>query len=156
MSLVVAPLLLAAALALLFGIAWFDMRHGRIHDGAVVALALTATTFRVHDASMTLSGAIAGGIIFGTLWLLGRGRWLGAGDIGLGSAVGLLCGTTAATVFAAACAFTLGALIAMTGLATGRLQRGDHLPFAPFLTAGTVVSLASWTTVAAWLAIRGW
>ncbi|MBP9750961.1 MAG: hypothetical protein KBC95_03890 [Candidatus Peribacteraceae bacterium] len=153
---VVIILLLTSALALLFAIAWFDARYGRVHDGAVLALAAFAIAYRVTDGSFAIDGALVGLIVFGLLWLPGRGRCLGAGDVGLGIAIGLLCGSVGATAFAIGGAFILGALVVIIGLLAGRLHRGDRLPFAPLLAVGTAISLMSWTHAAAWLAVRGW
>lgn len=147
---------LIASLAVLIAVAWFDARRGHIHDGAVLVLIALAAASRLIDGSFSVGGALVGFVVFGALWLPRRGRYLGAGDIGLGVAAGLLCGTAGAMGFAVLCAFIIGAITAAIGLVMGRLHHSDHIPFAPLLAAGVIVSLSSWNHAAAWLAARGW
>jgi leader peptidase (prepilin peptidase)/N-methyltransferase len=73
--------------------------------------------------------------------LLGKPA-LGLGDAKLAALLGAWLGLTGLGLSVLLAVFS-GALVGVVGLASGRLQRGQPLPFGPFLVAG---GLAVWCT----------
>jgi leader peptidase (prepilin peptidase)/N-methyltransferase len=102
-----------------------------------ISLALLAGDWRVLVGPLEAAVLAGGGF-----WLLvwgSRGRAMGGGDIKLAAAMGLILGVQA-TMVAMLVAFNLGALVGLWLIATRRKSRRDHIPFGPFLVAGTFVA----------------
>jgi leader peptidase (prepilin peptidase)/N-methyltransferase len=70
-------------------------------------------------------------------------RSLGLGDVKLVAALGMSLGWLGwgELAVAAVLGFVIGAVVGLALVAAGRLGRRDHLPFGPFLAAGTLVTL---------------
>lgn len=84
-----------------------------------------------------LGGAVLlGGGLLAFLVLVGRGKWMGTGDIKFGIILGLLLGMPKAVV-ALFLAFVLGSVVGLLLVALKRKTMKDPLPFAPFLILGT-------------------
>lgn len=81
--------------------------------------------------------ALAG--IYGALYAVSRGKWVGFGDVKLAVFIGVALGWQAALLV-----FMLanvgGFLVAVPGLATGTLTPSSRIPFGPFLMAGFFVA----------------
>jgi len=87
-----------------------------------------------------LMGTTVATLFFSIQVLASRGRWLGIGDIWLGAFMGAVLGWPRLPI-ALYMAYVLGGGFAMIGLLSGRLKRGDQLPFAPALCAGYLFAL---------------
>jgi leader peptidase (prepilin peptidase)/N-methyltransferase len=85
-------------------------------------------------------GMFAGGLFFGLLVFLSRGRGMGMGDVKLAAASGLLLGWPDIAL-AAIIAFILGGLIGGLFLALGKKTMKDRLPFAPFFVVGIFMTI---------------
>lgn len=77
---------------------------------------------------------------FGLQLVLSHERWIGSGDVWFGLLMGAVLGWPIA-FFGLYVAYLLGGSVAIVGLAFGFLKRGDRVPFAPALAAGTLVAL---------------
>jgi len=87
-----------------------------------------------------LLGMFAGGLFFGLLVFLSRGRGMGMGDVKLALALGLVFGwpdVALSTIIA----FVLGGLVGGILLAGGKKHIKDKLPFAPFFVLGTFLTV---------------
>ncbi len=138
-------------LVVLAALAVYDARWKRLPDAALLvlgALALVDAGLRVSlHGPLTLGGyaghALLGAAVLGGAYavphLLSRGRWVGAGDVKLAAFVGIVLGWEQG-LLAAALANVLAAAVALAGLVTGRLVRGDRLAYGPFLIAGFVMT----------------
>lgn len=86
-----------------------------------------------------LAGLLFGGLFFGSLYVLTRGRGIGFGDVKLGAALGLLFGWPDIALVSML-AFIIGAIISAGLILTRKKTIKDALPFAPFaaLAAGIV------------------
>jgi len=72
----------------------------------------------------------------------GRPRPLGGGDVKLLIGVlALLCAIPGGPVAGMAAAVVSGGAVATVGLVTGRLHRGDRIPFAPFIANGYLLTV---------------
>ncbi len=85
-------------------------------------------------------GMLAGGLFFGFLVLVSRGRGMGMGDVKLAIASGLVLGwpdIALATILS----FLLGGLVGGILLAFGKKHIKDKLPFAPFFVSAVLLTV---------------
>ena len=138
----------------LLTVAVIDIRHRIIPD--VLSLGLLGAGLLVSPWNSCLgtssgekvgTSLIGAGAAFAVMFALAWGgekvfkkEALGGGDIKLMAAVGAFLGWRGAFV-ALFLGSLAGTVAAVVGMATGRLRRGDYLPFGPFLALG---SWASW------------
>lgn len=141
-------LVYALFLSLLLVVTMIDLDHFIIPDvitlpGLVVGF-FAATFILPAGWTGSLLGIALGG---GILWMLAAvspylfgKEGLGGGDIKFLAMIGAFLGWqhVSMTLFLASCA---GAMVGIGLMAFREMQRGQYLPFAPFLTAGTVASL---------------
>ncbi|MFA5800001.1 MAG: prepilin peptidase [Candidatus Peribacteraceae bacterium] len=139
-------LLLAGALAVLFSFLFFacvfDARYQRIPDlfTAVIALAALAIVLRQRTLFDSLLGATSPLVWFGGQWALSRGRWVGAGDVLLASALGFWLGAERALVMLVL-SYMVGAVVVTLLLVFRRLSlRQKHVAFVPFLAAASLLA----------------
>ncbi|TKV60419.1 prepilin peptidase [Nakamurella flava] len=129
-----------------------DLRHHRLPDAitrpaVAVSAGLIILTSLLWPGSGSLLRAfvVAGviGVLFGLLARVSRGG-LGRGDAKLVPSLALLTGylSVGAAVTALALAFVLGAVVALVGMAIGRLDRRSAVPFGPALLLGCWLVLA--------------
>jgi len=79
---------------------------------------------------------ISGSLIFIGIHLLTNGK-LGIGDVKYAALMGVFIGFPGWFV-AAGLASILGLIFVLAGLISGKLNKSSKIPFAPFLTAGTI------------------
>jgi leader peptidase (prepilin peptidase)/N-methyltransferase len=143
-----AYLVLAAGLVVLSAI---DIDEHRLPNRIVYPLTLAVAVLLVVAAAgdddwSALGRALLAGMVavaaFAGLHLASP-RSLGLGDVKLVGVLGLALGWRAwgALAWGAILAFAAGALVGLGLVAAGRLGRRDHLPFGPFLAAGTLAAL---------------
>jgi len=100
--------------------------------------------------------AIAGASAFFALqFLLSRGKWIGEGDILFGAMMGAILATPLKTGIAIYLAYILGGFFALVGLVFKLYRRGSHVPFAPALAAGTLLTIWHGDLLITWIT-RGW
>lgn len=151
----------------IYDIRWFELPHRIVLP--LIALALlqvfmVAVIFGggwpvVRDA---LLGAAIGGGLFWILYAVSPkekledgteiSKWIGGGDITLGTLLGLLVGGPGGALLVIFVASLLGTLVAVPLIVTGRAGRGSHLPFGPYLLLAAFIvrlwgeSLIDWYT----------
>ena len=144
--------LLALCLWLLLLIAIVDCRTGMIPDALNIPFVLLAFLYSVlwwHVGiwffpvfvTLVFQGALIGGGFFAVQWLVSRGRWVGSGDVILGTGIGFLLTDPLLVILALGVSYILGAVVASVLLLMGKVTRKSHLPFGPYLVAGTFVTL---------------
>ena len=84
-------------------------------------------------------GLVLGGLFFGAIVFLSRGRAMGMGDVKLAAAAGLLFGW-ADVGLAIIIAFVVGGIVGAFTLLLKKKTMRDKLPFAPFLVLGFVIT----------------
>ena len=114
--------------------------------GAALAL-LGVGTLVAGDAEAWVRAALAGvgcGLGFALVTLIFGTRAFGLGDAGLALGAGILLGWLgwAAVLVGLFLAFLGSGVVATFLLVTGRAGRRDALPFGPYLTGGTLLTLA--------------
>ncbi len=158
-----APDLLHAARTAVF--LWFlilvtttDLETGLIPDQAVGTAALLGVgtgLFLPETLLPGLYGALAGAGILYAIILASRGG-MGGGDAKMAAVMGLFLGWQG-LLLALFVAFVSGGLLAAGLLLTGRKERKDALPFAPFLALGGAVAQFWAGPLLAWyLSLGGW
>jgi prepilin signal peptidase PulO-like enzyme (type II secretory pathway) len=75
--------------------------------------------------------------VYGTLYILSRKRWVGAGDIKIGLAMGFLL-TWQQALVALVLANFLGTLTVLGPLIRGKITRAAKIPFGPFLIIAAI------------------
>ena len=82
--------------------------------------------------------------VYGILYLLSRGRWIGLGDVKLGIAIGLLIPWWGG-VLVLFLSNLLASLASVPGLLKRRINGASEIPFGPFLLVATyLVFLLGW------------
>ncbi len=140
---VLASALLSASLWLLLIIAVIDAQTRLIPDALSVPLIVTGALYSASVGQFSGGGMVIGIGFFGGLFLLGRGKWIGSGDIILGAGIGALMGDARTMVVCLFLTYILGALLVCPLLLTARINRKSYVPFAPFLALGALVTIIS-------------
>lgn len=145
---------LCAALVLL---AWIDLQTCLLPDVITLPLVWVGLLINLDGALVPLPSAVLGAVVgYLSLWLLfhmfrliTRREGMGYGDFKLFAALGAWFGTDALPVMllVASLAGVLGALCLR---AIGHAQRGQALPFGPYLALAGVVMLFSHGARPAW------
>lgn len=117
-----------------------DIKHKRIPDwivfpGIAVLLGLRAFSFRDPTLKILLE-MIAGSLILFGIRLSTKGK-LGMGDVKFAALMGVFIGFPGWFI-ATGLASILGLVFASAGLASGKLNKSSKIPFAPFLTVGSI------------------
>ncbi|PSO43351.1 prepilin peptidase [Candidatus Saccharibacteria bacterium QS_5_54_17] len=118
---------------------------------AVVSRGLAAMTGAPLEEWLIgpLAGAAGAFLFFYGLYVVGRERWMGGGDVKLVFAGGLLVGGVS-TIVALFIAFVSAAALGVGLMASRRKGKGDMLPFGPFLLAGFWLSFFFGDPIASW------
>lgn len=143
-----ATLAAAILIALSITLAAIDLEHFLLPDrltlpGIACGLALQPWLpfATVVDALLGVALGIAIVVAAGGLWRLVYGVWgMGFGDAKLLAMIGAFLGWQGVAI-AFVIGSGLGALVALSGIALGRLEWGSRLPFGAALAAGAIVAL---------------
>lgn len=139
-----------AALVLLSILVVYDIRHFILPDVVIWPLAGAGLMIFVLRAIEQHSGLpevvvqvalallpITG--LYGLLYAVSRGKWVGFGDVKLGLFIGLALGWQAA-LLSVLLANLIGTLWILPGMVLGRIKRTSRIPFGPFLIAGAFIA----------------
>ncbi len=105
-----------------------------------------------HSPSTTyhlLAAGLAAGGLFYALAAVSKGKWMGGGDIKLVALMGLILGPSK-TVVAMILAFNSAAIVGLVLIGLKRKKRADHIPFGPFLVAGTIAAMLYAQSLISW------
>ncbi|MGE0795136.1 MAG: A24 family peptidase [Acidimicrobiia bacterium] len=121
----------------------------------VLAVPLLVAAAAVDDRWDDLGRAGIGALLaFGSLLLLNllNPRYMGMGDVKLAFVLGLFLGWLGLGLVAVGLflGFVLGSVGGLALIAAGIRTRKDHIPFAPFLAAGTMVAVFVGDTILDW------
>ncbi len=122
--------------------------------GLAVTQVIVLSIFSPAGAGDIITGvlwglAIAGGLFY-LLFQFSNGRWIGGGDVKLGFLLGLIVGGPINSLLVLFMASTLGTLVIMPLLLTGKATRQSRIPFGPFLIAAAVIALLFGNAIFAW------
>ncbi|MGV9002042.1 MAG: prepilin peptidase [Candidatus Saccharimonadaceae bacterium] len=151
------------AMAILFA---YDAKWFLLPDVATLALAIIGlgivgvSAAETQDVTGTIFTAVAAvgvlGGLYGVLYAVSKGRWVGFGDVKLGAALGLILVDWQLAAVALFLANLIGCLIVIPLLATKKVKRTTHIPFGPMLIAGSIIAwLIGWNVLDWYLSILG-
>ena len=140
---------LGLIMMLFVAIGAYDIRHKIIPNVlvyplillSIIWLAITSATPLVLISADVFFGPIAF-IVFGALWYLSDGLWMGFGDAKLVLALGFILGFNAG-LSALLIAFWTGAVvgIGMLCISKSAITLKSEIPFAPFLILATIIQM---------------
>ncbi|MEO5950798.1 MAG: prepilin peptidase [Candidatus Saccharimonadales bacterium] len=133
------------AILFMYDLRWFLLPNQVVYP--LIGLGAVATIIHLaphlDDISKLLSviGAVAilSGL-YGLLWLLSKGAWIGFGDVKLGLGLALLLGQWDLAIIALFAANVIGCIIVLPGMLSGKLKRTSHVPFGPLLIGGYIIA----------------
>jgi len=132
----------------------YDLHHFLILDVVLYpAIAVTLVYQIIFHLQLLVFGQLLAALgafaFFLALFLVTRGRGIGFGDCKLAVFLGLLVGFPGIiiTVFLS---FAFGAIVGVALLSLGKKGLKSQLPFAPFLLAGSLVTLLWGNQLMAW------
>lgn len=111
------------------GVVWAIIYYAAVMPESVLLV--------LRDVSFSLA-SVAG--LYGALYVLSKGEWVGFGDVKLGIFMGLVLGWQGG-LLAVMLANTIAFLWIMPGLLTRKLDRKARIPFGPFLILATILVL---------------
>lgn len=100
---------------------------------------LQATSLSTFLLDVFGSLAILSGFYL-VLYIFSKGRWIGLGDIKLGTALALLICDWQLALIAFFLANLIGTLVSIPAMALKKIHRNSHIPFGPFLIVGFVIA----------------
>jgi prepilin signal peptidase PulO-like enzyme (type II secretory pathway) len=139
----------------------YDLRWGLLPDVIVyplVVLGLVDAALRIsltpgagvtEYASHVVLGVAAMAGIYGTLYMVSRGKWVGFGDVKLAVFMGAVLGWEK-TLLVLMLANVIGLLIVAPGLLSKKLTPKSHIPFGPFMIAAFVIAGLAGDAVIRW------
>lgn len=133
--------------AILFGLVslfFFDLKHQMLPDVIVLPLGvLGIVRLWLVPRGEPLDAVVTGlalALVFGGLYVVSRGRWLGFGDVKLALVVGILFGGRAAVVVTLLAVWA-GALFGLALMGLRRATMTTPIPFGSFWTAVAVFTM---------------
>lgn len=136
------PLFFTTVLAIIF---LTDFKKYFIPDKVMIPSIIIAILWIPQNI---LAGLLLGGF-FLLLIILTSGRGMGGGDVKLGAFMGLGLGLYNG-ILAVMLAFFIGAVFGIGAIVAGRKKLKSHLPFGPFLVAGSLIALFWGSEIMKW------
>lgn len=87
--------------------------------------------------------------LYGLLYILSKGAWVGFGDVKLGIFMGLTLGWWRG-ILAVILANFIAFVVILPGLLSGKIKRTSRIPFGPFLIIATGISLLFGSGIISW------
>jgi len=116
------------------------LNYGLMALGALFVLVRVVTLHDIDFVSLTGAVALLAGL-YGGLYAISRGAWIGFGDVKLCVGLALLLGDWRLAFMTLFFSNMLGCIIVLPGLACGQLNTRSQVPFGPLLIIGCVISL---------------
>ena len=116
------------------------LNYGLMVLGALFVLVRMTTLHDVDLVSLTGAVALLAGL-YGGLYAISRGAWIGFGDVKLCVGLALLLGDWRLAFMTLFFSNMLGCIIVLPGLVRGQLNTRSQVPFGPLLIIGCVISL---------------
>lgn len=109
--------------------------------GIISALLSILQANNVWDGLINLAGAVVilSGI-YGLLYVISRGRWIGFGDVKLGLVLALLLADWSLAFVALFAANLIGCLVVLPAMFAGKVTPKTRIPFGPLLIVGAIIA----------------
>jgi len=151
------------ALSMMILLAAYDVRWQLLPDVINVPLIAIAIIFIiariviVGDVSFVSTigsiSLLAG--LYGALYVVSKGAWIGFGDVKLGISLGLLLADWRLAFIALFFANLIGCVIVLPGLLRRNLTRESKIAFGPLLIVGTLIAWWWGSQLISWLLLPG-
>lgn len=130
-------------LFMLFGFValfFFDLRWMVLPDALLAPMAVVALLMQWSSLQTALPSALVMLVLFGVLYLLGRGRWLGLGDVKMAAVIGLFFSLRGALTITMV-AIWAGAAVGLMLVVLGKATRKTALPFGAFWAMASIAAI---------------
>ncbi|MCW2770083.1 MAG: peptidase domain protein [Aeromicrobium sp.] len=116
---------------------------GLVAVGVVAAMAVAAAAGNAGHVTPALLSTALWLAVYGGIHLVTRGRGMGLGDVALAPVLGLVLGWSGwgPSLVGLLAGFTIGAVVGVGLLVSGRAGARSRVPHGPFLLTGAVVGL---------------
>lgn len=140
-------LVMAAFLIVIFvfDLKYFIIPDEVIYPAIILSIIWLAYSFLIgsvssHEVVLSFFSALGAALFFFLIWFFSKGMAMGFGDVKLALLIGFLLGFPN-TLVGLFLGFLFGAIIGTIMVFLKKKGMGSEVPFAPFLIAGTIVSL---------------
>lgn len=117
-----------------------DLLYFTIPDLIVLPAIAISLIYNLAFSINNLITGLGAGLFFLALALITKGRGMGMGDVKLAALMGLFLGYPKIIV-ALYLAFLTGGFVGVILVLLKKKRFGEHVPFGPFLTTATIISL---------------
>jgi len=131
----------------------YDLKKYLIPDEMLYPAIIIAIIYRAFDSplnfKMTLLGVLIAVGFLGIIYLLGKGKWMGFGDVKLAILLGLVTPfpLVIITIFLA---FLIGSVVGLIMVSLKQKKLKSEVPFAPFLIIGLYLSIFFGEKIISW------
>jgi len=138
-----------------YDLKWYLLPNKMIYPLIYFALAtvlIRAIVFTPHLNTLlyTIYSVLIGGGIFYIIFQISGGKWIGGGDVKLGALLGLILADPGLTLLMIFLASLIGTIVSLPLLAIKKVKKDTHIPFGPFLIAGTIIARLFGAALIAW------
>ena len=123
--------------------------------GLVSLVFVVLRYFIVNDVklySLAIALIIMSGV-YGVLYLISKGKWIGLGDVKLGVGLGLILASWQTAFVGLFLANLIGCVLVIPGLASKKLKANSEIAFGPLLALGSFISFFVGARIMDWLVI---
>lgn len=123
--------------------------------GLVSLVFVALRYFIVNDVnlySLAIALVIMSGV-YGVLYLISKGKWIGLGDVKLGVGLGLILASWQTAFVGLFLANLIGCVLVIPGLASKKLKANSEIAFGPLLALGSFISFFVGARIMDWLVI---
>ena len=123
--------------------------------GLVSLVFVVLRYFIVNDVkldSLAIALVIMSGV-YGVLYLISKGKWIGLGDVKLGVGLGLILASWQSAFVGLFLANLIGCVLVIPGLAIKKLKANSEIAFGPLLALGSFISFFVGARIMDWLVI---
>lgn len=142
-------LVILTGLIIVAGIDWLSQEVVEIILIGLIPVILVLQMVNKSNLTNDFIGLGIGLVFFLLLYLLGRGSWMGLGDVEVVTVLGFWLGYPE-IILAILLAFVLGAFYGVYLLATKKANLGARVPFVPFLVMGGFIALVWGRPIISW------
>lgn len=123
----------------IFDLRWFLIPVKILLFGSILFLLFNFFS-GVNIISLLWSFLIGAGF-FGLQYVIGRGKWIGEGDVWLGGFLGLVFASTEKMILLLLLTYIIGGLSGIILIILGKKEMGSKVPLGVFLSLATILTL---------------